>query len=262
MNNRIRSFNVQLGESLTLSNKADFVSEGGQEHPHKQAIDEMLIKAREEAKVIVEQAERKAAEIMEKIEGLKQQSIQKGFEEGFKQGREEGIIQAKKECYENFWGLYTLTSAAFQVKKEIIDSAEKEILELATSIAEKVIRNQLELKPELMQNIIKAAIDQLQDKEEIKIIVNPVLTQNLYDFAEELREKTRGIKIIKLTEDKTIPKDGVIVESPDSRIDGRVETQLREIIRNLMLEFSKKSNSAEKLPEEIEAKIDQKASEQ
>lgn len=260
MNNRIRSSNVQLGESKVLGNKPN-----PDEASYKKALEDMLVQASDEAKALIEQAEQQAVAVkqqaMQEAEILKQQASQQGYEEGYNQGHEAGTLQARQECAENFWGLYTITSAAFAVKKEIVNSAEKEILELATAVAEKVIRNKLDLEPELMQNIIKGAIDQLQDKEEIKIIVNPALAQNLYDFAEELREKIRGIKTIKLTEDKTIPKDGVIVESPDSRIDGRVKTQLREITRNLMLEYMQKANSTEEIPEEIDIVINDKASE-
>jgi len=264
LNNRIKSSHVQVGESLILSSKNNPLfnsqNEEEQEDDFKKSLEAMLIEASIQSKAIVEEAAGKADEIIKKAEEealkkaaeaeiLKQASIKQGFEEGFQKGYEEGIIQAKQELNKKAWGLNTLTSAAFKVKKEIIDSAEKEIIELSTAIAEKIIRHRLEIKPELMQKIIKAAIEQLRDKEEIKIIVNPAVIENLYSFTEELKTTIKGLKTIKITEDKTIPKDGVIVESPDSRIDGRIETQLSEIVRHMLMEFSEKSNSEGLIPE-------------
>ena len=109
-------------------------------------------------------------------------------------------------------------------------------------IAEKIIRHKLELKPELLLGIISAAIEQVKDKEDIKIIVNPALLHNLYEFTEGLRETVKGLKNLKIIEDRTIPKDGVIVESVESRIDARIETQIKEIMKNLMQEYFRKIN--------------------
>jgi flagellar assembly protein FliH len=274
LNNRIRSSNVQLGKSLTLEHKK-FIAEGltpeeikkqEQEREARQTCDDMLKKANEQAGAIVEEAEKQAAEIIrqaeeeaakkaEETELAKQQAVEEGYAAGFQKGHEEGTIQAKQEIKEKVWSVNTLTSATFRVKQEIINSAEQEILELSTVIAEKILRQKLEMQPGLMKEIIRSAIEQLSDKEEIKIIINPALTENLYEFAEEFEETIRGLKSIKITEDKTIPRDGVIVESSDSRIDGRIETQLDEIVRNLMREFSEKCNE-EEIPEEINIKID------
>ena len=73
-----------------------------------------------------------------------------------------------------------------------------------------------------------------------------------------MKEEIRGLKTVKITEDKTIPKDGVIVESPESRIDGRLATRMSEITKNLMREYSEKANSNE-LAEEINIIIDERA---
>lgn len=285
MNNRIRSNHVQLGKSLTLNHEKFYgeLSEEGQKSKDpspeelmeqerknqvkeaQKAFEKTIQEAQSQGKTIIEEAEKKAAEIIKKaeeeaqnqaveIENQKQQSIENGYAEGFQKGYDEGIEQAKQEIADKIENINTITSAVFRVKKEIINSAEKEIIELSTVIAEKILRQQLELKPGLMEEIIKSAIDQLSEKQQIKIIVNPALTNNLYGFIEGLKDKIRGLESIKLAEDRTIPVDGVIVESPDSRIDGRIEAQLAEIIKNLMLEFSEKSN-AEDIPEEIEVRI-------
>ena len=275
MNKRIKSSNVQIGESFILDRKKNNLIPGKQnqkEEEFKKTFENTLIEADNQGKAVIKDAEKQAAKIIKKAEEdalskaeeteiLKQQSIENGYAEGFQKGYEEGLLKAKEEMLEKVWGLNVLISSAFTVKKEIINSAEMEILELSTVIAEKIIRHQLEIKPELMQEIIKTAIAQLKDKEKIKIIVNPALVQNLYEFSEKLKEKIKGLKSIKITEDKTIPKDGVIVESLESRIDGRIESQLKEIIKNIMQEFSKKNISSQEIPEEIEIRINEKISE-
>ncbi len=273
MNNRIRSNHVQLGDSLIIENAgaSEEKLQYEQENESKKAFDAVLKEAQNQADMIIENAQKKAAEMlktseetssakMADMENIKQQAIENGYAEGYQKGYDEGINQARQDVTDKIQAVNTLACASFKVKKEIINTAEKEIIELSAAIAEKIIRQQLEAKPELMLEIIKAAICQLSDKEEIKIIVNPSLTGALYELTETLKEEIRGLKSIKITEDKTIPVDGVIVESSDSRIDGRVNTQLSEIVRNMMSEFSQKANTDE-IPESIEARINNTAAE-
>ncbi len=283
MNNRIKSANVQFGDSLIVGQVRQEESEISPEERRKQEeqrreqefkkkIEQMFSDARNQEKLIIDEARQKAELIeeeakqkaqikAEEAENLKQQSIESGYAEGLQKGYDDGIAQAKQEISDRIWGMDVLSSSVFRVKKEIINSAEMEILQLSTLIAEKVLRQKLEIDPELMKGIIKGAIEQLKEKEEVKIIVNPALTQNLYEFSGELQETIRGLKSIKIIEDRTIPKDGVIVESAESRIDARIETQIREITQNIMQEFFSVSVSGN-IPEEIDAMIEKELSDQ
>jgi len=294
LNSPIKSSNVQFGDSLIVgqARKGDLLlspeemreqEERKQELEFKRKIEQMLIDAsnqgksiiadaRHRAQIIEEEAKKKAGEIIEKAnqdavskaeeaEALKQQAVENGYAEGLQKGYDDGVAQAKQEIKEKVWSIDAFFPSVFRVKKEIVNSAEMEILQLSTLIAEKVLRQKLEIDTELMREIVKSAIEQLKDKEEVKIIVNPALTQNLYEFSQDFQEAIKGLKNIKVVEDRTIPKDGVIVESAESRVDARIETQIKEITRNLMQEFFKGSVSGE-IPEEIDAMIEKELSEQ
>ncbi len=135
--------------------------------------------------------------------------------------------------------LEAVADASFKIKKEIILSAEQEILQLSIAIAERILKQQLKIKPEIISEIIRAAINELKDKEEIKIIINPALKNQMYNFSEELKTTLKGMKSIKKIEDKTIHPNSAIIESPESRIDARIETQIAEITRELMKVYTK-----------------------
>jgi flagellar assembly protein FliH len=278
LNSRIRSNNVQVGESVILGQQRrggalsddEIIEEERKrkEDDFKKALEVMLIEASSQGRAIVEEAKIKANEIMKTTEEtskkkiqeadiIKREAFEAGKADGFHAGFEEGAIKAKEDIIKSVWGLHALTSSAFKVKKEIINSAEQEILELSTVIAEKILTQQIQIKPEILLNIIKSAVSQLKDKEEIKIIVNPALMQNMYEYAEELKSEIKGLKVLKIIEDKTIPPDGVIVECPESRIDGRLQSQVKEIVNNIMKEFSERSLD-NTIPEEIEIRINDK----
>lgn len=277
LNSRIKSSYVQLGESFVMKQ-----SKGGagsaqenltpEQNEFNKSLEELISEASARGKQIIKEAEEKAVEILKQaseaaaaksaeVEALQNQALENGYAEGYQRGYDDGINEAKREINETMKALGALAGSAFRVKKEIIDSAENEMIELSTLVAEKIIRQHLEVRPEAMQEIIKGAIDQLKDKEEIKIIVNPKVTQNLYEFVEGLKETVKGLKNIRIVEDRTIPQDGVIVESPESRIDARLETQIRELTRALTQEFNEKSHT-EMIPVEIEGMIEEKMQEQ
>lgn len=264
MSKRIKSSNVQLGESFIVEHSLKLTPVGNfnddelsneelslqvKEREFKQKCDQILIDAQNKANSIIEEANNKAAQMLEEskqyaakqkeeLEVLKNNTLEEARQEGIQTGFNEGYQKASEEVYSKVVNLEAIADSAFNLKKEIILSAELEILHLSIAIAEKILKQQLEIKPEMITQIIKAAINELKDKEEIKIIVNPALKEQLYNFSEELKIAIKGMKTIKIIEDKTIHANSAIIESPESRIDARLETQIAQITEQLMKTFA------------------------
>jgi len=219
------------------------------EKEFKQKLDQMLAESQQQTASIIVEAENKAAQILEEsqqeikkkeeeIESLKNLALEEARQEGFQKGYDEGYQKAYEAVHLKVINLEAIADSSFKLKKEIILSAEQEILQLSITIAEKILKQQLEIKPEMMIEIIRAAINELKEKDEIKIIINPALKEQLYNFSEELKTTIKGMKTIKIVEDKTIHPDSAIIESPESRIDARFESQIAEITREIMKTFA------------------------
>jgi flagellar biosynthesis/type III secretory pathway protein FliH len=73
----------------------------------------------------------------------------------------------------------------------------------------------------------------LKDKETINIIVNPIMAERIYSISDNLKERITQLKSIKIIEDNSVSPDGTIVESPLSRVDSRIKSQIKEISKNL-----------------------------
>ena len=78
------------------------------------------------------------------------------------------------------------------------------------------------------------AIKQLNDKENITIIVNPKLVDNINNLAPEFRAAIPNLQSLKILEDNSLSADGVIVETPDTRLDSRISSQIAEIAQNML----------------------------
>jgi len=182
-----------------------------------------------------QQTETESSELYQKS---KFQGYEDGYSEGKKQGYDEGYNRILSEMSEKIQALETLVKSSFEVKNQIVRSSEKEILEFVVLIAEKMVRTKLEMEPELVSNIIKSAISELKEKDEVKIVINPALAEKIYAITDEIKKGMGGVNNIKIIEDRTVSPDGVIVESVDTRIDARLDTQVAQITKALMAEYA------------------------
>lgn len=253
--NRIKASSIQLGNSYIVGGEKKEVLA---DLPEKniQSEEEFLIPYKNQANEIIANAQAEAKKILEEVALNSQEIFKQSQEEGYKAGYDAAQSQAFNDMTNQINSIDLLAKSTFKVKKEIILSSEFEILQLSITIAEKIIKQQLEINPEIVLNIIRAAINELKDKEEVKIIINPLHTENLYNFSDELKKSVQGIKNIKIIEDKTVPPDGIIVESVESRIDASLSTQIAEITRQLLDEATN-TPILEEIPKEIDIKIEE-----
>lgn len=233
---RIKSNNVQLGDSFIVPIE---------QSAHSIKIQEAL----EKEKDIILQAEKKADEIFEKakndahdiIDAAKNKAlsevdtiVQNAHQEGFEAGRAEGLEDITNELQDKIVAVNDFAKSNFEIKNNIIKSAQLDIITLIVGIAHKVCAKSLELDDSILKEITQKAIHALKDKEEITIIVNPEMAAKIYAVSDELKEKIPQLSSIKIVEDNSVSPDGTIVESPLSRVDSRIKSQINEIADRLM----------------------------
>ena len=74
----------------------------------------------------------------------------------------------------------------------------------------------------------------LKEKENITIIVNPLLVDNINAISEDFKNEFPKLQSIKIVEDSSVSPDGVIVETLNSRLDSRISTQIKEIAEKML----------------------------
>ncbi len=241
---RIKCDNVHLGDSFVVPIEPSSHSVKIQEalEKEKQIIKDGENKARE----IIEEAHTQAQQIIEaaKNEALSQvdEITQKAHQEGFEAGRVEGLENITQELQDKIISVNDFAKSNFEIKGNIIKSAHLDIVKLITEIAHKVCSKSIEIDDNLLKEITKNAIHSLKDKENITIIVNPEMAQKIYSISDELKEEISQLSSIKIIEDESVSPDGTIVESPLSRVDSRVKSQINEISDRLMEKLNSTPN--------------------
>lgn len=233
---RIKGNNIQLGGSFVVPIE---------DSAHKIKIQEALEKEKE----IILQGEQKAAEIIEQANLQAQQIIQtaeqealsrvneitqQAHNEGFEAGRQEGYADITNELQDKIIAVNNFAQSNFDIKNNIVKSANLDIIRLIIEISHKVCSKSLELDDNILKEITRQAINSLKDKEDITIIVNPDMAEKIYAISDELKEQIPQLSSIKIVEDASVSPDGTIVESPMSRVDSRVKSQINEIAEKLI----------------------------
>ena len=239
--NRIKSEEIQVGDNYVLPIEQSRVTR--QQAKVQQIIDETDAKAQQiianaenksqvviqtantEAEAIIENAKKKAEK---EYETIKKQA----YEEGFKKGEQDGLYKFQNDASEGLKSLDTLAASSFELKKNIIDSASRDIVDLVIAIADKVCHQKFNEK--VLYKITLDAIKKLNDKENITIIVNPVLIDNINNLTSKFREEIPKLQSLKILEDNSLSADGVIVETLSTRLDSRVSVQIAEIAEKML----------------------------
>lgn len=233
---RIKSDNIQLGSSFVVPIEQSAHNKKVQEALDKEK--EIILNGEQKAREIIENAQQQAQELIEeaKNEALSKvdEITQQAHQEGFEAGRQEGLENITQELQDKILSVNNFAQSNFEIKNNIIKSAHLDIIKLVVEIAQKVCSKSLELGSNILKEITEKAIQALKDKEDITIIVNPEMVEKIYSISEELKEKIPQLSSIKIVEDASVSPDGTIVESPLSRVDSRVKSQINEIADKLM----------------------------
>ena len=118
------------------------------------------------------------------------------------------------------------------MKKNIIESASRDIVELVSVIADKVCHQKF--SNQTLYKITLDAIKLLNDKETITIIVNPELVDNINKLVPNFKSAFPKLETLKILEDNSLSPDGVIVETPSTRLDSRISAQIAEITEKMI----------------------------
>lgn len=197
---------------------------------------QILDSAQNQSQVVIQTANTEAERIIQDARNKAQQEYEaikkQAYEEGFKQGEQDGLYKFQNDAQEGLKSLDTLASSSFDMKKNIIDSASQDIVDLIVAIADKVCHQKFDNK--VLYRITLDAIKQLNDKENITIIVNPELVENINKLVPSFRGEFPTLQNLRIVEDNSLSSDGVIVETPDIRLDSRVSSQIAEIAQNML----------------------------
>ncbi|MFH1081617.1 MAG: FliH/SctL family protein [Pseudomonadota bacterium] len=165
-----------------------------------------------------------------KIQIAEREGHQKGLSEGIREGRE---LQ-RTETLQSIQVLSALIHDLSEIKKNILEAAEGQILKLVLAVAEKVIHMETTTNRDVVHNVLKAAMKSIVDRENMKIRVHPQDFKYMLEIKSDFLKNFDGITNLVFEEDASITRGGAIVETMFGEIDARVDQQYNEIKSAMM----------------------------
>jgi len=196
-----------------------------------------LEEAEREAHALVEQARADSERLLEQAgaeaKRLKELAWEEGLNEGRRQGREEieAAMRAQAESFER--SALTLLESLQREKERLLRKTEPELIELACSIAGRIVRREVEQDDEAVLRIVQKAIDLATEKTQLLIRLHPTDIEWVRQHCEQLRATHDHLEQILFEPDTRIERGGCIIETKAGNVDARLERQLGELRRNL-----------------------------
>lgn len=115
------------------------------------------------------------------------------------------------------------------VRGVLMRRSERDLVRLAVSMAERVLRREIDMDRELLVVMARVAIDRLGEHAAATIHLNPV------DLDAVLARRSPELgKSVELIADASIPRGGCVVKSAFGTIDTGIDSQIRELSRALL----------------------------
>jgi len=188
--------------------------------------DVYLLEVREEAAKIVQQAQQEAAKIRQEAEVAGKRAAE---------GAIERILDEKVAKQ-----MKTLTPALASAVQQIEDSRqdwlrhwESSATQLACSIAARIIRCELQTRPEIALQWVQEALQMCAGAAEITVRLHPSDHETLGDQVRQLAEVFHPAAGANIVADASISKSGCRIETEFGSIDQQLETQLERLHQEL-----------------------------
>jgi flagellar assembly protein FliH len=164
-----------------------------------------------------------------KIQIAEREALEKGLAQGIMEGRE---LQ-KQETLQSTQALGALIHDLSELKKKILETAEEQILQLALAVSEKVIHMETQTNREVVQHVLRAAMKNIVDRENMKIRLHPHDFQYMMEIKPDFLRNLDGVKNIVFEEDASIVRGGAIIETMFGEVDARLDHQYNQIKSSL-----------------------------
>jgi flagellar biosynthesis/type III secretory pathway protein FliH len=162
------------------------------------------------------------------IDDIETEAYIRGFNKGEKAG-----FDAAGERVDSLQAM--LTSAIEElgrIQKQIQQDGEKEIVDLALVVAERIVRQELTANKEAISAIVQEALKKVEHQQSILIRMNPAdiqfLDRSQLPFADNGDQPKNNR--IRIEADESISRGGCFIETESGDVDARIETQI-EIIK-------------------------------
>ena len=162
-------------------------------------------------------------------------------EEARAAGHAEGVATARAIAEAQLRpALQALSEAVAQVEAVRDASAaavERDAIELALQLAEKIVAGAIEVAPERVLAVVRGALRRLVERRRVTILVSPEDLELVREATGGFITGLGGIEHCEVQAERRVLRGGAIVRTEEGQIDATVETQLERARELIALEL-------------------------
>lgn len=192
-------------------------------------VQSIVAEAQAQAQQIISEAQRQAQQLIDEAQQtalqFKDDAMNQGEVLGYQQGMEKGYGETAVLLEQ----AGQIVAYARQERDEIIEKCEKDVLDLAMSVAARVIHTEVTINPDIVLAVVKDAIQKAKDQEQVIIRVNPADFETIAVEKQTLQAILRRETGMEIRGDIGVEVGGCVIETDYGAIDARIDTQLETI---------------------------------
>lgn len=148
---------------------------------------------------------------------------------GFNKGEKEGYASARNRIDKTLNQFSSALSEISRLRKQIYADTEAEIVELALSIARKIVGCEIETNPGLIAGVLTQALEKVETHQNVSVRINPKDLDFIKYSDLQVADTIESPEAIKIIEDPAISRGGCLVQTESGEIDARIEKQINVI---------------------------------
>jgi flagellar biosynthesis/type III secretory pathway protein FliH len=182
-------------------------------------VPKVMLDARAEADALVTGARAKAEAIRAQAEAVREAARREGFE----LGRADGLAET----------MLTLAAARVEAAR-LADLSKVAAIALGTKMAEKIVGRAVALAPEVMAEIVGEALAACRPGAGVvRLRLHPDDLATIENRRTALAARAPAGAALEFLADDTVGRHGCVIETPQGRVDARLEAQLAALERAL-----------------------------
>jgi len=208
----------------------------------------LRVAAENQASAVLDKAEQQARQIIAEAEEKgREQGYAQGHEQGLAEGREQGHAEALGQSTEQFQNLVMSWSESLHDIEATRSRLESEIksaaLEFAIVFAEKLTHRVIEVDPTVVVDQLAQTLQYILRPLDVTVKVHPEDRAIVQQAVPELLAEFEQVQHIKLVDDGSVGRGGLITQYGQGQIDASIETQLDRLVE-MMLPLDEQAKQA------------------
>jgi flagellar assembly protein FliH len=152
---------------------------------------------------------------------------------GHAEGLAAGLEQSRAQVAAALSALAEAAAGVEAARAGAADALERDAVELALALCEKLVGGALAVQPERVTDIVRGALRRLAERRRVVVLVNPEDLEVVRAAAEGFAAELGGIEHCDVQAERRVERGGAVVQTDEGQVDACVETQLaraRELV--------------------------------